>query len=188
MLHAIAVAEGDGAVFLGLVVDGDAEGGAERVHAAVALADGILLLVEAPEVAAAAVHELAGDLWQTVFLGERQYSQLGGSEEGWQGQDGAAVRLAFGAQVFFLERMAEHHQNRAVEADGGLDDVGDVVLVDFGVEIGELFTAQLCVCLQVEIGAGVDAFHFLEAEGELKLDVAGGIGVVGQLYVVVEAV
>ena len=41
---------------------------------------------------------------------------------------------------------------------------------------------------EVEIGAAMDAFEFLEAEGEVELDVGGGVGVVGQFLVVVEAV
>ena len=41
---------------------------------------------------------------------------------------------------------------------------------------------------QVEVGTRVDTFELLESEGELKLDVRGGIGVVGQLLVVMETV
>ena len=41
---------------------------------------------------------------------------------------------------------------------------------------------------EVEVGAAVDAFHLLEAEGHVELDVGGGVGIVGQLVVVVEAV
>ena len=41
---------------------------------------------------------------------------------------------------------------------------------------------------QVEIGAGVDAFHFLEAKGHLKLDIGSRIGVMSQFVVVMKAV
>ena len=41
---------------------------------------------------------------------------------------------------------------------------------------------------EVKIGAGMNAFHFLEADGEFKFDVAGRIGIMRQFVVVVEAV
>ncbi len=41
---------------------------------------------------------------------------------------------------------------------------------------------------EVEVGAGVDAFHFLESERHLEFDVGGCVGVVGQLVVVVIAI
>ena len=41
---------------------------------------------------------------------------------------------------------------------------------------------------QVEVRAAVDALELLETEREVELDVGGGIGVVGQLLVVMEAV
>ncbi len=41
---------------------------------------------------------------------------------------------------------------------------------------------------EVEVGSGVDTFHFLEAERHLEFDVGGGVGIVGQLVVVVVAV
>ena len=70
----------------------------------------------------------------------------------------------------------------------GLHHVGHVALVGLGVEVLELAAAELLVAAQVEVGAAVDAFELLEADGELELDVAGGVGVVRQLDVVVEAV
>ena len=41
---------------------------------------------------------------------------------------------------------------------------------------------------KVEIGARMDSFHFLEAERHTEFDVSGGIGVMGQLLMVVIAV
>ena len=41
---------------------------------------------------------------------------------------------------------------------------------------------------KVEIGARMDPFHFLEAERHTEFDVSGGVGVMGQLLMVVIAV
>jgi hypothetical protein len=41
---------------------------------------------------------------------------------------------------------------------------------------------------EVKIGAGMDAFHFLEANGEFKFDIAGRIGIMRQFIVVMEPV
>ena len=41
---------------------------------------------------------------------------------------------------------------------------------------------------QVEVCAAVDAFHFFETEGHAEFHVAGGVGIVRQLFVVVEAI
>ena len=41
---------------------------------------------------------------------------------------------------------------------------------------------------EVEVGATVNAFQLLETEGEVELNVGGGVGVVGQLLVIVETI
>ena len=41
---------------------------------------------------------------------------------------------------------------------------------------------------EVEVGTRVDTFHFLEAERHEEFDVSSGIGVVGQLVMVVVTV
>ncbi|KAF5053164.1 hypothetical protein DSECCO2_401160 [anaerobic digester metagenome] len=41
---------------------------------------------------------------------------------------------------------------------------------------------------KVEIGAGVNAFQFLESKWETEFNIGSGIGVMGQLFVVVESV
>ena len=56
------------------------------------------------------------------------------------------------------------------------------------VKILYLAAGEFLVIAQVKIRTGMDALEFLEAEGELKLDVGGGVGIVGQFLVVVEAV
>ena len=84
--------------------------------------------------------------------------------------------------------MAEHGEEHAVHADGGLHAVGNVALAGLGIEVGELLSAQLLMVAEVEVGAGVDTLELLESEGEVELDVGGGVGVVGELLVVVEAV
>ena len=52
--HGVALAQGDGIVFERLMVDGDAEGGADLVFPAIALADGTGFVIVA--------HELLGHL------------------------------------------------------------------------------------------------------------------------------
>ena len=55
------------------------------------------------------------------------------------------------------------------------------------VEVGEVFTAELAVAAQVEIGAVGYAFQFAPAPGEQILDVGSGLGVVRQLFLLVGA-
>ncbi len=63
-----------------------------------------------------------------------------------------------------------------------------VALVGLWVEVLDLLAAVLGVLAEVEVRAGVDTLHLLEAEGHVELDVGGSVGVVCQLVVVVEAV
>ena len=84
--------------------------------------------------------------------------------------------------------VAQHAEEHTIHADRSLDDVGSVAFAAFGIEVFDFLTAELGVLRKVEVSAGVHAFHFLEAEGHLELDVAGGVGIVREFLVIVEAI
>ena len=104
------------------------------------------------------------------------------------------MQVEDGAHVVFLRvhhllvvGLAQQGQHGAVQAVGGLHDIGDIPLPGIGVQVLHLLAAVLLVAAQVEVGAVVGAVDLPPAEGEQELDVAGGLGVVGQLLVVVVA-
>lgn len=84
--HAVTMADGNGMVFFGLVVDRYAERGSDGVHPAVTLADRVFFLVEAAKSGFAGFHDLPGDLRQTVFFGQGQHGQFDGSQPGRESQ------------------------------------------------------------------------------------------------------
>ena len=65
---------------------------------------------------------------------------------------------------------------------------GGIALVGIGVEILDGASRELLVLREVEVGARVDTLHLLEAKRHVEFDVGGGVGVVGELLVVVVAV
>ena len=84
--------------------------------------------------------------------------------------------------------MGENGQHHTVYADGCFNHIGRVGGILLRIKVFNLLAGELLVVAQVEVGAAVDAFQLLEAEGEVELDVRGGVGVVGQLLMVVETV
>src|SRR5690606_26322074 len=147
LLHAVAVANGNGMVLFGLVVNGYAEGRANGVLAAVALANAVLFLVIAVEIGFALVKKVPGYFREAVLFGERQYGQLDGGQPWRELQHHAAVLLFGGAQVLLFVGVAYGEQEHAVQADGGFYYVRDVVLVCFRVKVLQLFAAVLLVVL-----------------------------------------
>ena len=95
--------------------------------------------------------------------------------------------VLFGVEDFLVISFAEQGENRSVKAVGGLDDVGDELLVCVGVEVFELLAAVFLVAGEVEVGSVVGAVDFAPAEWEEEFYVAGGFGVVSELFVVVVA-
>ena len=75
--------------------------------------------------------------------------------------------------------VREHDQHGTGKPGGCLNDVGYVALVAHLVEVGEVLAGELGVALQIVVGAVVDSFQLLPAEGELVLDVEGKLRVVG---------
>ena len=182
------MAYGHGLVFLGLVVNGNTEWCADGILPAVALAYAVLLFIKTFEVGFALVYEFTRYFGQSVLLGKWQHRQFYGSQHGREAQYYAAVLLVFCAQVFFLVCLTEHQHNGTVEAYGGLYHIGYVMLVDIGIEVSKLLAAILLVVLEVEVGAAVDAFHFLEAHREIIFYITGHIGIVRQFHMIVKAV
>ena len=68
LLHGVAVADGHAVVGERVVVHGDAEGRAYGILAAVALADGVFLVVHAAEVELERVHDFACLFGQAVLF------------------------------------------------------------------------------------------------------------------------
>ena len=185
LAHRVAVAHGHASVLEALMVHRDAERGTDGILAAVALADAVFLLVLAVKIVFEVVHDLLGYLRQAILLHEGQHSGLDGRERGGNAEYHAAFSVL---ELLLLIGMAENGKEHAVHADGGLHAVGDIALAGLGIEIGKLLSAQLLMVAEVEIGAGVYAFEFLESEGEVELYVGGCVRVVGEFLVVVESV
>ncbi len=183
--HGIALAQGDGIVFECLVVDGDAEGGAYGILATVALADGVFFVVVCGEVEFEVIDNLACLFRQPVFADQGHDGAFDGSQRLGQVQHYAGLAVLEG--LLFVGR-AQYAQEHTVDADGCLDDVGRVAFVELGVEVLYLLAGEFLVLRQVEVGTRVDAFDFLESEGHTEFNVGGGVGVVCQFFVVVEAI
>src|SRR4030042_3336779 len=132
LVHAVALADGDGLVLEGLAVDGDAERRAGLVLSAGAPADRALLLVEAVESALQIVVDVAGALRHAFLLDPREH---GGLDRG-QGrvEPQQVARLAAG--LLLVVSVHEERQRAAIHARAGLDHVGDVAGLFFVVEIG----------------------------------------------------
>ena len=100
-----------------------------------------------------------------------------------QMQNGTDVGIALlvHTDLFLVVSLAQEGQRHTVAAQGGLDDVGDIMLVPLLVEVGQLLAGGLLVAAQVVVGAVSDAPQLAPAgaEGELVLDVGGCAGVEG---------
>ena len=180
---------GGGVVAHGLEVQGDAEGGADLVLAAVALADGAGVVIVHHEVAGQLVQQLLGGAGEDLLLAEGEHGALEGGQGGVEAQDGAhvVVALLVLADDLLVVGVHQEGQGHAVGAQGGLDDVGDIVLVLLLVEVGEILAGVLLVLLEVVVGAVGHAPQLAPAEGEHELEVGGGLGVEGQLLGLVVA-
>ena len=73
-----------------------------------------------------------------------------------QVQNDAHVVLRLVNDLFVI-RLAQEGQRHAVAAERRLDDVGDIVLVRFLIEIGQVLAGGLLVPLQVIVRAVGDA-------------------------------
>ena len=101
-----------------------------------------------------------------------------------EAQDGADIVL-LGIHHLLVIGVHQEGQGDPVGAQGGLDYIGDVVLAALLVKVGLILAGGVLVGGQVEVGAGGHAPQLAPAEGEDKLKVGGGVGVVAQLLGVV---
>ena len=183
--HGVAVADRYAAVNKAVVVYRDAERSADGVLTAVALADGVFLVVLIGEIVLEKVYNLLCKLRQAVLLDKRHNCHLDGGEGG-----GNTHYNALFAVFQLLHRVRVSHDGKAhtVHADGGLYNIRSIGDVLLGIKVLYLLSGELLVVAKVKVGAAVDALKLLETEGEVELDVSSGICVVGKLLVVVETV
>src|SRR6185503_11123531 len=115
--HRIAVAQRDGAVAHGVVVDRDAEGRPDLVLPAVAAADRTCLVVVDGEVAAEIGVDLAHALRLAFLPHEREDGGLVRREARVQAEHDPALTL----DLILVERVDQEGQQRAVDAGRRLD-------------------------------------------------------------------
>ena len=192
LLHGVPLPDGDavvgGGAFLGVAygveVEGDTEGGADLVLAAVALADGAGVVIVHHKVGGQLLVELPGGAGEDLLFGQGQDGALKGSQGGVKAKDHPHVVL-LGVHHLFVIGVAEDGKDRALHAQRGLDDVGDIVLVLVLVVVGQVLARGVLVLGQVVVGAVGHAPQLAPAEGEEELKVGGGFGVEAQLLGVV---
>ncbi len=114
LFHGVAVAQGDGVVFQGLVVDGDAERCADCILTAVALADGILFVVVGGEVKLEIIDNLAGFFGKSVLAHEGHHGALHGSQGSREVEHHARVAAL---EFLFLIGRREYGKEHTVNAD-----------------------------------------------------------------------
>ena len=183
--HVVAVAYGDAAVVQRIVVHGYAERRSNGVLAAIALSNRVFLVVLVGEVVLELVYDLLGQFRQAVLLHQRHYGHLDGSQRGGNLHYNALLAIF---QLLYRIGVGQHGQAHTVYTDGRLDNIGSIGGILLRIKVFDLFAGELLMVAQVEVGTAVNAFQFLEAEGEVELDIRGGVGVMGQLLVVVETV
>ena len=190
LLHTVALADGNAVVGSvgfgtdGVEIKGDAEWSADLVLAAVALADGAGLVVVDHELLGKLVVKLHCGACEYLFLAQGENCALEGSESGMQVQNGAYIvfALLILTHDLLVVGLAEEGKSNAVAAEGGLDDIGDVVLVGILIEVGQILAGGLLMAAEVVVGAVGDAPE-LAPVGERKsvFNVSGGSGIEGQL-------
>ena len=185
LLHGVAFANGNSVVRRGLVVadgrkvDRDAVRRADLVLAAIALADGAGVVVVQHKVSAQILIDLSCGLGQ--LLAQRQDRSLIRSQRRMQVQNHAHVVLGLVDDLLVI-RFAQERQRHTVAAEGRLDDVGDIVLVRFLIEIGQILAGSLLMALEVIIGAVGNAPELAPVgERERILNIGRGSGIEGQL-------
>ena len=115
-------------------VHGDAVGGADLVLAAVPLADGAGLVIVHHKVLGQHLLDLLGG--GASFLDRGSTAHLKGARRGWRRSTVRTSSLPFlSCHHFLVVGVHQEGQGHAVGAQGGLDDIGDIVLVLLLVEV-----------------------------------------------------
>ena len=171
----------------GVEVQSYAEGSADLVLAAVTLADGTGLVVIAHELLGKLLIQLQSGAGEDLLLAQRQDSALEGSQSGVQVHNGAHIVIALLVLAYdlFVVSVAQDGQNGALNAQRGLNNIGNIVLVSFLIVVAQILAGDILVLGQVIVGAVGNAPQLTPAEGEEELKVSGGLGVEAQLLGVV---
>jgi len=103
-----------------------------------------------------------------------------------QAQHDADVVLRF-VDDFFVVRVAEEREHRALNAQRRFDNVRDIVLVGFLIEVGEVLAGGILVLGQVVVGTIRHTPEFAPAEREEELEVGRRLGVEAELFRIVVA-
>ena len=167
------------------MVNSHTVGAADGIHTAVALAYLVFLFVFAVKVETQVVDNLLSLLRHAVLLGQREYSQLHGSQGSGQVQYSTCLTVG---QLLLLIAVAHNRQEHAVHTDRCFYYVWGVALVGLGVEVFNLLAAVLSMLTQVEVGTRMDTLYLLEAERHVEFDICCGIGVMSQFVVVVKTI
>ena len=167
------------------MIHGHAVWSTDGILAAITLADRVLLVILAVEVELQVVDYLAGLFRQSVLLHERHHSQFHRSQCCGQLQYYASLAIL---QFLLLVCMTHDREEHTVNTDGCLNDIRSVALVGLRVEVFDALAREFLVLRQVEVGAAMDTLHLLETKRHLEFDVGGSVGIVGQLFVVVETI
>src|SRR5690606_19869494 len=102
--------------------------------------------------------------------------------------DNPAVFLISLAQILFFISLTQQQHKHPVKANGGFYYIRDIILIDFLVEVLHFLFAVLLMVPQVEVGTGMNTFHFFKTYGEVVFYITSSIVVVRKFYVVVETV
>ncbi len=173
----VAVAQGHRAVLDALVVDRQAEGRADLIVSAVALADRAALVVLGLRQHAHGFVDLARELRLAVLADQRQHRRLDRRQAGVQAQHRPLLAL----DLLLVIRVHEKRERRPIRARGRLDHVRHVALAAGLVEVLELLPGELRVLGQVEVAAVGDPLELRPADREQVLDIARARGVVREL-------
>ena len=184
LFAAVAVAECDGAVFFdGVEVNGNAEGGADFVLAAVAATDGSGGVVEDVPAFLQTFVEGAGALDEFGLVFQKWEDGGFVRRDAWvELEECTFFRFAFVVGDFvFGVGGGEDGEESAVNAEGGLNHMGDVLRFGGFVEDLHGLAGVFLVLVEVVIRAAGDAPEFLFSVGEVEHEIGGGAGVEGEL-------
>ena len=184
LLHSVAVTNGNAAVGLGLKVVGYAKRGTDLVLTAITLTDRTGFVEVGHEVLrklGVNLHSLIGEL-----LGEGKYRNLEGRDSGMEAHYDAGVVLLC-VDNFLVICFNKKRESHTVSTERGLDNVGDITLVGFGIEVSEILAGMLDVLGEVVVGSVGNAPKFAPAEREEVLEVGGCLGIEGKLLGLVVA-
>ena len=150
LLHGVTLAQCHGVVLEGLVVNSDTIRSTDCILTAIALADGILLLIVSSEIKFEFVDDFACLFGKSVLTYKREHGAFYRCERRGEMEH---YTLFATFKFLFLVRGAEHTQEHAVNTDRGLYDIGSIALVEFGVEILDFLAGELLMLRKIEISA-----------------------------------